>query len=579
MSHITNSKGSLDRVGSLKNRLDCFFYEITIPILFNPSIAKLRMKFELPDIPEEEQTPVVKGLLTIIEQLIEHTQKQQEEIAILKDEVRELKGEKKRPKFKGSKLDESTNDETSDAEKKNKKQKKRSRKKKQLSIHTEKVIKPDNLPAGSRFKGYQDFIVQELVIHNKNIRYRLERWLTPDGTLITGSLPASLDNRHYGPNLLTYLLYQHHHCQVTQPLLLEQLREWGIVISSGQLNRLLCERKERFHDEKDALLVTGLTESGYVTVDDSGARHKGKNGYVTHIGNDFFAWFSSTESKSRANFLSLLHGGKSCYLLSEEAFSYMHEHKLPQAQLAKLKDLSITDFSCEASWTKQLESLDIKGKRHIKIATEGALFAALLNKQDLNHLAIISDGAGQFDVLEHGLCWVHAERLIHTMIPLNDKHREEIKEIRAQIWTLYKNLKSYKLSPDTKQAEVLSLQFDQIFQQQTSYITLNKCLERLAKHKDKLLLVLKRPDVPLHTNGSESDIRDYVKKRKVSGGTRSDLGRKCRDTFISLKKTCRKLKISFWDYLHDRHYHSQIFPPLPEIVRFRLSESRAATSL
>lgn len=257
----------------------------------------------------------------------------------------------------------------------------------------------------------------------------------------------------------------------------------------------------------------------------------------------------------------------------------MHEHKLPQAQLAKLKDALITDFSCEASWKKQLESLDIKGKRHIKIATEGALFAALLSKQDLNHLAIISDGAGQFDVLEHGLCWVHAERLIHTMLPLNDKHREEIKEIRAQIWTLYKKLKSYKLSPDEKQAEILSLQFDQIFQQQTSYITLNKCLEMLAKHKDKLLLVLKRPDVPLHTNGSESDIRDYVKKRKVSGGTRSDMGRKCRDTFISLKKTCRKLKISFWDYLHDRHHNSQIIYPLPEIVKFRLFASRAATGL
>jgi hypothetical protein len=194
------------------------------------------MKFELPDIPEKEQTPVVKGLLTIIEQLIVHTQKQQEEIAILKDEVRVLKGENKRPKFKASKLDKSTDDETSDAEKKNKKKKKRSRNKKKLTIHTEDVIKPDNLPVGSRFKGYQDFFVQELVIRNKNIRYRLERWLTPDGKLITGSLPASLDNRHYGPNLLTYLLYQHHHCQVTQPLLLEQLREWGIVISSGQLN-------------------------------------------------------------------------------------------------------------------------------------------------------------------------------------------------------------------------------------------------------------------------------------------------------------------------------------------------------
>ena len=82
-----------------------------------------------------------------------------------------------------------------------------------------------------------------------------------------------------------------------------------------------------------------------------------------------------------------------------------------------------------------------------------------------------------------------------------------------------------------------------------------------------MLLVLKRPDIPLHTNGSETDIRDFVKKRKVSGGTRSDLGRQCRATFASLKKTCRKLAISFWLYLLDRVSLSNAIPPLPTLIR------------
>lgn len=537
------------------------------------------MKFQLPDIPEQEQPPVVKGLLGIIEQLIVQNQKQQEEIDALKDEVRVLKGEKKRPKFKPSKLDDSTNDSDTDTEDDNNKKKKKTRRnKKHLTIHTEKVIEPNNLPEGSTFKGYQDFIVQELVIRNENIRYRLERWLTPDGKIITGSLPAALDNRHYGPDLVTYLLYQHHHCQVTQPLLLEQLREWGIVMSSGQLNRLLSEDKERFHKEKDELLTVGLKESAYVTVDDSGARHKGKNGYVTHIGNEFFAWFSSTQSKSRINFLSLLQANKSCYCLSEDAFTYMHKQKLPQTQLAMLKASTVVKFFCESTWKAHLTSLDIKNKRHIKIATEGALLGALLRESSLNHLAIISDGAKQFDILEHGLCWVHAERLIHTMLPLNDKHREEIEVLRSQIWSLYKELKGYQREPDKVKADILSKQFDEIFQQKTSYETLNRCLERLAAQKESLLLVLKRPEVPLHTNGSESDIRDYVKKRKVSGGTRSDLGKKCRDTFISLKKTCRKLGLSFWEYLQDRLLDNKL-PPLPELVKLRLLETASATGL
>jgi len=67
-----------------------------------------------------------------------------------------------------------------------------------------------------------------------------------------------------------------------------------------------------------------------------------------------------------------------------------------------------------------------------------------------------------------------------------------------------------------------------------------------------LLLVLERPEIPLHNNLSENDIREYVKRRKVSGSTRSDEGRRCRDTFTSLKKTCLKLGVSFWEYLLDR---------------------------
>ena len=355
------------------------------------------MKFKLPDIPEEEQTPVIKDLFAIIEQLIEHLQKQKEEIDVLKDEVRILKGLQKRPKFKPSKLDESTpiepneksdedeseeeSDGTSSSNKTGsgkparKSQKKRNNKK-DLPIDREERIRPDNIPSGSRFKGYRDFHVQELVIKRENIRYRLERWLTPDGEVLVGQLPTSLENRHYGPTLLTYLLYQHHHCQTTQPLLLEQLREWGIKMSAGQLNRLLSDNKSRFDDEKDGLLEVALTQSDYITVDDSGARHKGQNGYVTHIGNEFFAWFSSTPSKSRVNFLTLLNGGETSYRLSPEAFEYMQQTKhkrIPRKLFDALPACPVIEFTNKEAWDKQLAQLNITAERHIRTATQGAL--------------------------------------------------------------------------------------------------------------------------------------------------------------------------------------------------------------
>ena len=121
------------------------------------------------------------------------------------------------------------------------------------------------------------------------------------------------------------MLYQHHHCHVTQPLLHEQLREWGIDISVGRIDTLLSGDNDEFLAEKDELLVTGLEGSGHITVDDSGARHQGNNGYVTQIGNVWFAWFASTGSKSRINFLQLLHAGHITYSLNEHALSYLSQ--------------------------------------------------------------------------------------------------------------------------------------------------------------------------------------------------------------------------------------------------------------
>ena len=529
----------------------------------------MEKELQLPTIPEDEQTPVVKVLLGIIEKLAVTVQRQEEQIQQLKDEVAILKGEKKRPKFKPSKLDPKTDqDDIAPTDKAGKRpgSKKRS-KTAELMIHEEQIIPPRaQIPPGSRFKGYREVVVQDLVIRAHNVRYRLERWTTPDGQPLVGQLPESSGDGHYGPTLTSYILYQHHQCQVTQPLLREQLREWGIDISSGQINRVLLADKARFHDEKDALLTTGLAVSSYVTVDDTGARHQGQNGCVTHIGNEFFAWFCATSSKSRINFLELLRADHRDYQLNDQALVYMAHQKLPKAPLEHLRHHRGQRFADKTHWEAHLERLGISRDRHRRIATEGALLGSLVARGLSPELAIISDDAGQFNVLLHGLCWVHAERLVHKLIPLNEAHRQDMASVREQIWSFYADLKAYKKTPTAESKEALRTRFDAIFTQRTRFETLNQTLKRISHNKAELLLVLERPDVPLHTNGSERDIRDYVKKNKVSGGTRSDLGRRCRDTFTSLKKTCRKLGVSFWDYLTDRVSSAHQLPPLAELV-------------
>ncbi|NEV65470.1 IS66 family transposase, partial [Thiorhodococcus minor] len=155
-----------------------------------------------------------------------------------------------------------------------------------------------------------------------------------------------------------------------------------------------------------------------------------------------------------------------------------------------------------------------------------ALLGGLLAKGLSRELAIVSDGAGQFAILLHALCWVHAERLIHKLIPLNERQRQDQARVRDEIWTLYADLKAYQRAPDTAAVADLRTRFETIFSQKTSFATLNQTLKRLKAHQGELLLVLLRPDISLHTNGSENDIRSDVKWRKISGGTRSDLGRR-----------------------------------------------------
>ena len=177
-------------------------------------------------------------------------------------------------------------------------------------------------------------------------------------------------------------------------------------------------------------------------------------------------------------------------------------------------------------------------------------------------------------LLLHGLCWVHAERTIHKLNPGSPLQQAAVERVRGEIWTLYKDLKAYGLQPDDTQRGDLAARFDTVFGQKTGYVSLDLALRRLHRNRDELLLVLERPEVPLHTNGSERDIREQGIRKKISVGTRSDLGRQCRDTFLSLKKTCRKLGLSFWHYLLDRIQGDQAIPPLPVLIRQR-ANSRA----
>ena len=153
----------------------------------------------------------------------------------------------------------------------------------------------------------------------------------------------------------------------------------------------------------------------------------------------------------------------------------------------------------------------------------------------------------------------------------NDRHRATQKKVRGLIWGFYAGLKTYRLKPTPRRAFALRARFDRIFRRHTGFATPDRLLARPHANKAELLMVLDRPELPLHTNGSENDIRCYVTRRKVSAGTRSDIGRDCRDAFLSLARTCDKPGIAVWDYLGNRLriVGHAIVEPLDHYVRAR----------
>ncbi|MDZ7761979.1 MAG: transposase [Desulfovermiculus sp.] len=527
---------------------------------------------EPPIIPEQEITPLVQEVLDICTLQKEKIALLQETVQGLKDEIARLKKEKPRPKIKPSNLENNKNDQQRSSNQNNQDETKRPGSEKRsktqnIQIHHEQNIKPDHIPEGSRFNGYRDFVVQDLIIAPYNTKYHLQEWITPSGKYILGKLPEGAAQGHFGTTLIQYILYQYHHAHVTQPLILEQLQEIGNDLSSGQLNNILIENKEGFHTEKADILTAGLEVSDYVNVDDTGARHAGKNGYCTHIGNELFAWFESTDSKARLNFLNLLRGEHTDYMLTPEAFDYMQAQKLPKKVLSLLEGLEEKTFADEEHWNVALNALGISSSRHIRIATEGALIGSILEHGLNKDLVILSDDAGQFNIFLHALCWIHAERHINKLVGFSEPQRQAVAAVRDEIWTFYRQLKAYKENPTPERKQELEQWFDRLFTTKTCFASLNLALEKIYANKEELLLVLKRPEIPLHNNLSENDIREQVKKRKISGGTRSAKGRQCRDTFASLKKTCRKLGISFWQFLHDRLSGQDQIPLLGDCIR------------
>ena len=542
----------------------------------------------------EQKLDAMDQAITQLNQTIEALQTQahalQEKNDLLIAENKTLKKLPQKPKITPSDMNKDDKDADKDKKdpptpgvdangnpkKKNKNHKKR-RKNINLDIHETRTIDVVNLPEGAIFKGYKECIIQDLVIKTHNVKLQLARYRLLDGSYVTAAKPLELGEGQFGAALHAFIDVLHYEGRVTHNRIHSMLASLGVDISAGQVSNCLTQDRDAFHDEKAKILEEGLLHSSHIQVDDTQAKHDGQNGYALSIGNEHLSWFSSSETKNRLNFLGCLNQGREELVLNEHAFAYLVQHNLAKKYMNILKPGTFQNIFLFLDY---LESCGLTSEHHCQVMTEAALLGSLFEQGLFEEMTILSDDAGQFSISDkNALCWIHSERPLKKLVAVHPQNATEITLCLTEFWNIYSQLKAYKLAPTASHKADIETQFDAFCRTKRVSSALTSVINKLKSNRKKLLLVLDHPDIPLHNNGAESDIREYVMWRKISGSTRSEMGRMCRDTFVSLKKTCAKLNIRFWDFLIDRHIKKYAIPLLSLLVKNALIVSKASRTV
>jgi hypothetical protein len=489
----------------------------------------------------QEQTATNQEQAKTIQAQTEQIAELKSTMQALKDEIGRLKKTPKRPKFrpgkkrsKGKKAANSTNNNNTHSRAPAQKRKE------------EVIIHVSDVPKGSRFKGYTTYSIQELEVIAKDVTYKLEVWQAPDGSIIRGTLPEQLLGSHFGPDLRSMIvgLYA---SGTTQPAIFQFVSSLGFDISEGQIHNILMDEVEGFEEHSEDILSAGLKEASYIRVDDTGAKHCHQSEYCTHIGGRYFAYYKTTDSKSRANFLKILAQGQEGYIINDAFIWHLFTSGVNDDLLNAFESYKGKRYRRQTGLNQLLNRMGIQNKKLRLICLEAGLIGFIQETLLKPEQVLISDRAGQFAILDHAACWVHMERPLRKLIASTPEIEEEIQQVREAIWSLYSQVKEVSLT-QTGKNQVFAA-YDALVAMEVKSPGVCAVLNNFREYRDEMLKALDHPGLPLHNNDSERDIRGMVKFRKVSGSTKSSDGKSFRDSLMTLKQTCYRLGENFWEYL------------------------------
>jgi hypothetical protein len=439
------------------------------------------------------------------------------------------------------------------------------------------------LPAGVEFKGYAPVLVQDLVLQVEVIRFLRAKYYDPaTGKTYLGPVPPGYAGQ-FGPGVKTLALALGYGCHLSHPLVHGFFRDTGLLISRGQVTRLVTTGLDAFHAEQAAVLEAGLRSSPWHHLDLTSTRVDGEN-YACHVlGNPLYAHYQTTPRQDRGSALDVLRGGAPPrYRLDATAFAHLRALRVALGVQA-----SLAGWEQETTWSaaefqrllsRRLPGLGTEARQQVEEAA--ALAAYWADPLWPVVQCLVADDAAQLRGLtpELALCWVHDGRHYTKLNPQFACHRRALARFRQRYWDYYRELLAYREAPSAAEAVRLEAAFDTLFGTQSAWVDLQTCLDRTRGNKEKLLRVLVHPELPLHNNPAELLARRRVRKRDVSFGPRSPTGLRAWDTFQGLVETTRKLGLRFWDYLQDRLRQAGQLPPLADLIAARAADLQLGAS-
>ena len=430
------------------------------------------------------------------------------------------------------------------------------------------------LPEDAEFKGYEPVIIQDLVIKTDNVRFLKEKYYSPSlGKTYLAALPAGYQGE-FGPGLRSLVVTLYYAAEMTEPKIVEFLENMGILISAGQVSNLLIKKQDNWHAEKEAVYLAGLQSTIWQHVDDTATRVNGENQHCHIVCNPLYSAYFTRPRKDRLTVIDILANRfETQFLLNEQTVEWLQTFAIPQwaqAAIAHWPQDTVLTYP-ELAALVQTELVRLNDQQQARVFEAAALTA--YHSQSVTPIVpvLLSDDAPQFRFIsaEHALCWVHEGRHFKKLIPVVDYHRQLTDDFLTQFWDFYHQLQDYRSQPSKQQAAVLDQAFDDLFSTVTGYNELDKRIAKTKAKKDRLLQVLKYPQIPLHNNPAELGARRRVRKRDISFGPRTQDGREAWDTFMTLVATAKKLGISFYDYVFDRIAEVYALPSLAELIQQR----------